>query len=219
MSKCAFTLDHYREILVKAKGCGYSFESFKNSAIPTDKQAIFMRHDVDGSPRAALEMAQVEADVGVHSAYFFMLDCPLYRMGSHVTVDVIHQIRSMGHDIGRHVTNANNKDMDSIAKPFTMIEYSIHSPQAHHLGAKTIPRNTYDPRFFSDILYISDSRGAWRNGCVCQLMGEKGKQMQVLIHPEWWVGASKSIQGAISVLKEDAASYAKDIFSSAVKHA
>ncbi len=215
MGKCEFSLDHYREILVEAKRLGYSFDLFKDKAIPKDKRVIFMRHDVDGSPGAALDMATLEADLGIRANYFFMQDCPLYRIGSPINGIVVGMIATLGHGVGRHLSGLRRSSADVARKPFNMIEYSIHSPQPDHIGVQTIPINTYDPRFFKDILYISDSRGVWKNGCACEHI-KTGKQMQILIHPELWGNTKQYLANSIKTLHDDAASYAKEVFPNAV---
>ena len=44
------------------------------------------------------------------------------------------------------------------------------------------------PKFFSEIGYVSDSRGAWHYGTPFENnFFLKKMALQVLIHPEWWV--------------------------------
>ena len=55
---CAFSLDHYRELLAAARAGGYRFAHFEQPPRPGD---LLLRHDVDLSLDAALTMAELEA--------------------------------------------------------------------------------------------------------------------------------------------------------------
>ena len=64
---CAFTLDHYREILRAAREGGYRFAGFDGPPAPGD---LLLRHDVDLSLEAALDRLRVLGHrVGLHAVY------------------------------------------------------------------------------------------------------------------------------------------------------
>lgn len=48
-----------------------------------------------------------------------------------------------------------------------------------------ICRNSYDPRYFKEMKYLSESNGVWREGCICEHLGEQLK-IQLLTHPHLW---------------------------------
>ena len=56
---CRFDLDHYRELLTAAVAGGYRFAFFDTAP---KEGTVILRHDVDLSLDAALQMAEVEAD-------------------------------------------------------------------------------------------------------------------------------------------------------------
>ena len=58
MGACAFDLTHYRELLEAAKAGGYEWASFDRHPRAGD---LYLRHDVDLSLEAALEMARARA--------------------------------------------------------------------------------------------------------------------------------------------------------------
>ena len=58
---CSFSLGHYRDLLVAANDSGYRWTAFGQEPQPGD---LFLRHDVDLSLDAALEMAELEAELG-----------------------------------------------------------------------------------------------------------------------------------------------------------
>src|SRR4029077_14225466 len=66
---CRFDMPHYRELLEAAKAGGYDWASFDRHPRPRD---LFLRHDVDLSLEAALELARVEHELGVRATYFLM---------------------------------------------------------------------------------------------------------------------------------------------------
>ena len=55
---CEFSLEHYSDLLDAGKQGGYRFSSFDR--LPQDGD-LFLRHDVDLSLDAALQLAELEA--------------------------------------------------------------------------------------------------------------------------------------------------------------
>ncbi|MDU3351755.1 MAG: hypothetical protein E7E72_16830, partial [Clostridium sp.] len=47
--------------------------------------------------------------------------------------------------------------------------------------------NTYSKKFFKEFAYISDSRGVWQNGCICDILNnDSPEKLQFLTHAIWW---------------------------------
>ena len=64
---------------------------------------------------------------------------------------------------------------------------SVHRPDLKLLNEIDI-EHTYLPKYFEDIKYFSDSRGEFRYGHPTESEEfKKGKSIQLLIHPAWWV--------------------------------
>jgi hypothetical protein len=76
---CSFDLGHYRELLEAARAGGYRFVGFDASPEPG---ALFLRHDVDLSLAAAIEMAEVEAELDVQTTYLLMTESVFYNLAS-----------------------------------------------------------------------------------------------------------------------------------------
>ena len=76
---CAFSLDHYRELLEAARAGGYRFGGFESPPQPGD---LLLRHDVDLSLDAALRMAELEAEAGATATYFLMTESVFYNLAS-----------------------------------------------------------------------------------------------------------------------------------------
>lgn len=200
--RCSFTLQHYREILEIAKSNGYTFLGFHESSPSPRRKVIYLRHDLDVCIEESLDMAALEAELGVRATYFILLDSPLYNPLSVDSIELITQIQEKGHWIGLHLdsvflTSGDKGRLEEEVQCF--LEFfgnklnlvpviSFHRPVPEVLGKdfRTFV-SVYSQRFFVDIKYISDSRGVWREGCPCQLL-ERGiyTALQILVHPIWW---------------------------------
>src|SRR5262249_60372343 len=88
---CAFDLDHYRELLDAAGGYRWTF--FDEEPRAGD---LFLRHDVDMSLEAALEMAELEAERGVQGTYFLMTRSGFYTLGTRQGDKTLHTLREEG---------------------------------------------------------------------------------------------------------------------------
>ena len=93
-----FTIKKYAQILESAKEAGFQIMAMKdwlNSS--RDLNNVFLiRHDVDRHPKRALAMAQMEAEMGVVSSYYFrIVDCSFKP-------EIIKKIAKLGHEIGYH---------------------------------------------------------------------------------------------------------------------
>src|SRR6266566_9759444 len=96
---CAFDLDHYRELLEAAQRGGYTFARFDRDPQPGD---LFLRHDVDLSLEAALEMAHLEYELGVTATYFLMTESVFYNLLSPAGERAQRHLRDWGHTVGLH---------------------------------------------------------------------------------------------------------------------
>ena len=74
---CDFSRRHYTELLHAAQNGGYRFVHFDKTPEPGD---LFLRHDVDLSLDAALEMAELEARLDVRATYFLMTQSVFYNL-------------------------------------------------------------------------------------------------------------------------------------------
>lgn len=195
-----YTLDWYRGFLDRLRSDGYRFQSFDDHPA---EGAVLLRHDVDLSVDAALAMARVEADLGVQSTYFFLLSSPLYNVFERETREQIAAIRALGHDVGVHFSThaywaSDEQPLDAelakqirgeqaalatVTDPVSAV--SFHIPPEWVLG-RQIPevRSAYEPALFTDIDYVADSSGRWRE--QHPLDGGLGETVQILTHPGLW---------------------------------
>jgi hypothetical protein len=178
---CSFDLGHYRELLDAAKAGGYRYARFDHDPTPGD---LFLRHDVDLSLAAAVEMAEVEAELDVVATYLLMTESVFYNLASEEGGAAIHRLRELGHPVGLHAVHPN-VELDGRLDPVV----SWHNPRPEYM-LDEIPgvANAYSVRYFAPETYRSDSNQHWRSGCPHdELRATAFPWLQILIHPEIWV--------------------------------
>lgn len=209
--ECDFSYEHYSECLELADSCGYEFRLFIHNA-SASHPTIFLRHDLDVWPRYAVELAEIEARHGVQASYFFMYSSPTYSIFDNDTVDVMKYIQGMGHYIGLHVRRTEPV-MSGINIPGVKIGkvISIHCPTTEQIGSRSFPISAYNKKFCGDIKYISDSRGSWREGCMCNHIQSKNS-LQILTHPIYWGGnLSARVDDVLVQVSKNTAEYVNKI--------
>jgi hypothetical protein len=178
---CSFDLEHYRELLEAAWAGGYRFARFGEGPEEGD---LFLRHDVDLSLAAAVEMAELEAEVGVQATYLLMTESVFYNLASEEGIAATERLRELGHPVGLHAVYPN-VELDGRFDPVI----SWHNPRPEFMSEE-IPgaSNAYGPRYFALETYRSDSNQHWRAGCPHdELRAGAFPWLQILIHPEIWV--------------------------------
>jgi hypothetical protein len=178
---CSFDLGHYAEILDAAKTGGYRFTTFGE---PPARGDLFLRHDVDLSLDAAVQMAELEAELGVQTTYLLMTESVFYNLASHEGVAMIARLRELGHAVGLHAVYPNVE----LDERFDRV-VSWHNPKGEYMS-KTIPGaiNVYAEPYFDRATYRSESNQNWRAGCPHEeLRGGGFPWLQILVHPEIWV--------------------------------
>ena len=178
---CSFDLDHYRVLLGAAKQGGYRFAFFDHDPQPRD---LFLRHDVDLSLEAAVELAELEAREGVLATYFLMTTSIFYNLDSPVGVRTLNRLRELGHGVGLHAVWPR-VELDERFDPVV----AWHNPEPEYMSAAVDgAANVMEPRFFAPERYRSDSNQHWRSGCPhAALAASEFEWLQLLVHPEIWV--------------------------------
>jgi hypothetical protein len=178
---CSFDLAHYRELLEAARAGGYRFARFGEGPEEGD---LFLRHDVDLSLAAAVEMAELEAELGVQATYLLMTESVFYNLASEEGSAAMGRLRELGHPVGLHAVHPN-VELDRRFDPVV----SWHNPRPEFMSEE-IPgaSNAYGPRYFTPDTYRSDSNQHWRAGCPHdELRARAFPWLQILVHPEIWV--------------------------------
>ena len=178
---CDFSLEHYREILRAAGEGGYRFAFFGS---PPSEGDLFLRHDVDLSLEAALDMAELETDEGVATTYLLMTRSVFYNLASHEGERAIAQLRELGHQVGLHAVHPE-VELDARFDPIV----AWHNPEPAFMTAPIDGVvNVMEQTHFDPATYRSDSNHRWRSGCPHdELRAGAFPWLQLLVHPEIWV--------------------------------
>jgi hypothetical protein len=178
---CAFTLDHYREILRAARDGGYRFAGFDG---PPAEGQLLLRHDVDLSLEAALAMAELEAEEGAKTTYLLMTRSVFYNLASREGEAALERLRALGHRVGLHADYPEA----GLDERFDRV-VAWHNPEPAYMTAPIEgAANVMEATYFDPATYRSDSNHRWRSGCPHEeLRAGAFPWLQVLVHPEIWV--------------------------------
>ena len=176
-----FDLEHYGEILAAAREGGYRCAHFDREPEPGD---LLLRHDVDLSLDAALQLARLEAEAGVTATYFLMTASVFYNLASPEGEAAIAELRSLGHRVGLHAVYPD-ATIDGRFDPVV----AWHNPDPEYMSTPVAGlANVMEKRFFDPATYRSDSNRNWRSGDPCdELRAGVFPWLQLLTHPEIWV--------------------------------
>jgi hypothetical protein len=193
---CSFDLRHYREILEAAQAGGYSFRPFGNGP---ERGDLFLRHDIDLSLDAALQMAELEAELGVLATYLLMTESVFYNLASSEGAAAVARLRELGHRVGLHAVYPKvglDDRFDGVV--------SWHNPKSEYMSERiTGAINVYAEPYFSPPTYRSDSNQHWRSGCPHEeLRGGGFPWLQILVHPEIWVYPGTTMGQTMKALLE-----------------
>lgn len=176
-----WSLADYCNLVEAALEGGYTPVGFDREPAPG---FIYLRHDVDLSLDAALQMARAEAELGVRATYFLMTGSVFYNLASHEGERTVTELRSLGHRLGLH---AIHPDTRGDARFDAVLAW--HNPEPAYM-TEPIPGivNVMEPRFFDPATYRSDSNQHWRSGDPRdELRAGAFPWLQLLTHPEIWV--------------------------------
>lgn len=183
-----FTYEKYRELLEAGLANGYTVatvrEYLRRKSLP--ERLIVVRHDVDRKPANALDMARIEADLGVRTTYYFR------TVGETADPTVVSEIESLGHEVGYHYEDLDRTDGDMAAahrsfeaelaglreladvdtvcmhgNPLTSHDNRDMWRDGHpDLDAYDLLGEAYLSMDFSDLTYFSDTGRTWRDGAL-----------------------------------------------------
>ena len=179
---CTFELAHYRELLEGAKEGGYRFAAFEDGGPRAGD--LLLRHDVDLSLAAAIELAELEAELEARATYFLMTGSVFYNLASAEGVDTISRLRQLGHGVGLHAVYPEavlDERFDAVLSWHNPDPRVMSEPVRHAVNAYAAP-------WFVPANYRSDSNRRWRSGCPHdELRSGSFPWLQLLVHPEIWV--------------------------------
>jgi len=176
-----------------------------------------LRHDVDLDLQSAVDLALLQSDLGVESTYFLQLRSEFYSLHSKSGVEGVHSLIRSGHKIGLHLDPSfypTEKFASGISQEKDMLEnltgeechlVSLHQPTL--TGLLDVDLTDLGLRNVSDLsassfIYLSDSCMNWRMDP--NLVVASGKNIQLLLHPEYWNGVWQSLFDVTTILSHSA---------------
>jgi hypothetical protein len=209
---CRYSTKNYRSLLDAAQRSGYRFSSFLDRG-EAEGRRIYLRHDVDFSLSGAVDLARINASVGVAGTFFVLLRSELYNLLSPWSLDRVRELQALGQHVGLHyappVISIDGIALTrSIASDYGMLlaevpgvdaVFSWHNPSRQLIedGLKLdVPGlvNVYGPPFLESAQYYSDSN--MRNSVArFQEVLEAGvtPALHLLLHPVSWVAGGASV--------------------------
>jgi hypothetical protein len=204
----SFTLDGYRSLLRRTAET-YEMADFHVLGDPdlARKKLCILRHDIDISPRRALETARIEAELGVRSTYTVLMTGRFYNPLERDVRDLLLEIVALGHHIGLHFDAAWHgvdteeklaaglawevETLGNVLSGVPIEMFSFHDPSDVAMGFQETQYqglwNAYSAVQRQAFSYLSDSNGYWRFRSWQQALDEHPERLHVLIHSEWWI--------------------------------
>lgn len=161
---------------------------------------IVLRHDVDLDILPAYNLSKLESTLGIRSTFFILTSCHSYNPASRTNREMLREMTDSGFEIGLHFDpslygDSTDEQLEEYArieanllevvtgKP--ILSVSIHTPSIHgKYPFFSSFRNAYDPRIFSDEVYMSDSRMNFRGKDPFEFVTRaQDKPIQILLHP------------------------------------
>ena len=213
----AFSRSGYADVLATARSCGYDIRPMRDAFKDGIALRLLLRHDVDLSLRLALEMAQFEHERGVTSTYHILPHNDFYAPFSPDGRRTLARMIELGHEIGLHCDaavypeapaayhRAVRRDIETLEQitGCKVVSASQHRPDSRpfELG-DMIEIEAYEPRVREKFTYVSDSAMSWRSATPWDLLSF-GKNLQLLIHPIWWMTPGTTRKEKFEYLKKD----------------
>jgi hypothetical protein len=194
---CRFELEHYRQLVDAARTGGYRFAFFDHDPEPGE---LLLRHDVDLSLEAALQLAELEHQLEAPATYFLMTESVFYNLASREGGQAVARLRELGHRVGLHAVWPR-VDLD---ERFDRV-IAWHNPEPEYMTATVDgAANAMEPRFFAPGTYRSDSNQRWRHGCPHEdLAAARFEWLQLLTHPEIWVYPGETMGETMRAMLDD----------------
>jgi hypothetical protein len=205
----AFSPRSYTNLIRDILAQGYRFVMPDEFDLVSPERQVILRHDVDYSPRKAVELAKLDRVLGVRSLFFFLVRGYWYNLLGHHTQTAINEIHTMGFPIGLHYAPPPDigddceahrrqlvKDLALMKAEFppacSSFSWHIPPPLALGKGGFSAPEgmvDMYSEHLFQQAKYISDSslKNPYADLRHAFVSGKHGK-VQLLLHAECWLG-------------------------------
>lgn len=208
-----FTYGDYQALLDDLKEQKYTIASYHNW--DNTPRCVILRHDIDTDLAQAVRFAELETEAGVRSTYFVLLRTDFYNPASSKSLEKIHRIQDLGHEIGLHFDEKaypvstpgetvahilNERDILAAILGTPVTTVSMHRPSKETLEADLkIPGmvNSYGKTFFHDFKYLSDSRRRWREPVEEIIQTGEYDRLHILTHAFWYHEKDEPIETTV----------------------
>ena len=179
-----FTQNIYRELLASLLKSGYSFQTFEEFVTKPEQKVVVLRHDVDKLPKNAVNLANIEKDLGIKASYY-------YRIVKQSNVpELIEKVKDLGHEIGYHYEDLTlakgNKELaikmfednlNYFRKYYNVTTACMHGSPLSRWDNRMIWENynykeygiIAEPYFdvdYNEVFYITDTGRNWNKSSV-----------------------------------------------------
>lgn len=212
----------YADLLATVHRCGYDIRLMRDAFKDDIALMLLLRHDVDLSLRLALEMAQFEHERGVTATYYVLPHNDFYSPFSAEGRRALLQMVEMGHEVGLHCDaavypeeraafqRAVRRDIETLEDIVgqKVVSASQHSPiDSRPIDFGDLVKiDPYAKCVMEKFAYVSDSAMSWRSANPWELVQTR-RNLQLLIHPVWWMAAGSSREEKFQYLKKDATDF------------
>ena len=178
---------------------------------------VWIRHDIDFSLDKAVRFAEFEADLGIKSIYYILVNGPYYNPFHPENIEKIKMIKDLGHSIGIHFDLNNIKSVDATTQANlihafrALLEYYSIQEINYITFHRMIPsfelvqllsnEELYFPDMNKSFKYITDTNKNWTED-----ISEVAKfypNIQINVHPEWWTEEEMDWESNIHQLRLD----------------
>lgn len=215
-----YSPETYVELIELLIAQGYRFASFDERATD-DRKCVFLRHDIDYSPRWAAEFAALNRRAGVVGTFCFQLRSPLYNLAGRQTQDAIREIEALGQHVAFHFGFTEVPPVDGgaivqlVARDFQIARsivptikpwFSWHNPS---VTPGLIERcfdieisglmNLYSREFVQNTVYRSDSNWRFSLEEWHAIIREGHPRLQLLFHPFQWMARGRDMREVLAL--------------------
>lgn len=207
-----FDQQGYAAILRRALALGYTPVPLCEG-LGAGEKSLILRHDVDYSIEKALQIAELEAQLGLRSTYFILLSGLFYNPLAPKGRRALTRIAEFGHEIGLHFDTSAYPEDPADARANFVAERDVlaaaagvpvRSASQHNPSDKDpldlsglVDLDAYAPALMERYRYVSDSCMRWRSETPLDLL-ETGVDVYFLTHPIWWTTPGQSLYGRLA---------------------
>ncbi len=208
-----YSKESYRYLLALALKEGYDFMSFSEDRNAYDR-CIYLRHDVDVSIEMAVELAQINASLGIRGTFFLLLRSPYYNLLSHRTMRRVGEICNLGQHLGFHyylpptIPTREDELAALVLGDFNIVK--SHVPEIepvfawHNTRQDLMTRglnfkvsglvNVLNSYFIKEIPYYSDTNMRHSVDQFAEFIRRKDhKVLHLLFHPLNWIAGGRNM--------------------------